>query len=251
MFTKITAQRLCRIALLGALTLTLSGVIGALAQGSTPTAPTPMRVEVQADDGLTLVGDLYNAELDVQTPALLLMHMYGGRRTDWRPLIPALTGAGYRVIAVDLRGHGATGGSNDWQAAVGDVQTWLDWMEAQPSIDPDKIAVVGASIGANLALVGCANDTHCVTAVALSPGTNYFGVTTNDAIKTLRSRSALLVASQTDEPSSSSVRTLTALAEGEVGLQLYRGGTHGTLLLVTQGKTLIPQITHWLDDHLR
>ncbi len=76
-------------------------------------------------------------------------------------------------------------------------------------------------------------------------------MTTNDAIKTLRSRSALLVASQTDEPSSSSVRTLTALAEGEVGLQLYRGGTHGTLLLVTQGKTLIPQITHWLDDHLR
>ena len=82
--------------------------------------------------------------------------MYGGQRADWLPLIPALTNAGYRVIAVDLRGHGETGGSNDWQAAIGDVQTWLDWIEAQPSMNPDKIAIVGASIGANLALVGCA-----------------------------------------------------------------------------------------------
>ena len=110
------------------------------------------------------------------------------------------------MIAVDLRGHGETGGSNDWQAAIGDVQTWLDWIESQPSIDPDRIALVGASIGANLALVGCANDAHCVTAVALSPGTDYFGITTSDAIVTLRDRSALLVASQTDQPSGTSVR---------------------------------------------
>ena len=78
MLTKATVQRVCRIALLGALTLTLSGVIGVLAQDDTPTAapPVPLRVEVQAADGLMLVGDLYNAELSVQTPALLLMHMY-------------------------------------------------------------------------------------------------------------------------------------------------------------------------------
>ncbi len=136
MFTKFTVRRLCWIALLGV--LTLSGGFDALAQdASTPTAPTPVRVEVQAADGLTLVGDLYNAELDVQTPAVLLMHMYGGRRTDWRALIPALTGAGYRVIAVDLRGHGETGGSNDWQAAVGDVQTWLDWMRS-PAVNRSR-----------------------------------------------------------------------------------------------------------------
>lgn len=253
MYQPTRRQRLSHLLALGALALTLAILIApTLAQDSTPTptVPAPMRVEVQAADGLTLVGDLYNAELDAQTPAVLLMHMYQGRRTDWRTLLPALTGAGYHVISVDLRGHGETGGDRDWQAAVGDVQTWLDWMETQPSINPDKIGIIGASIGANLALVGCANDTHCLTAVALSPGTNYLGVTTTNAIKDLRSRSALLVASQTDEPSSS-VRTLTALADGEVGLQLYRGGTHGTLLLVTQGKSLIPMISNWLDTHLK
>lgn len=211
----------------------------------------PVRIEVTAADGVTLVGDLYNAERNIQTPAVLLMHMFGGSRRDWQPLIPALTGAGYRVLTVDLRGHGETGGRRDWQAAVTDVQTWLDWMHSQPSILPDKIAIVGASIGSNLALVGCANDDACVTAVALSPGLNYFGVTTSDAMEGLSRRSALLVASQTDSPSGDSVKTLAALAEGEVGLQLYRGGTHGTLLLISQGKTLIPLITNWLDIHLR
>ncbi len=123
--------------------------------------------------------------------------------------------------------------------------------KSQPSIDPDRIALVGASIGANLALVGCANDAHCVTAVALSPGTDYFGITTSDAIVTLRDRSALLVASQTDQPSGTSVRELTTLAQGEIGLQLYRGSTHGTRLLSTEDQSLIPLIVGWLDVHLR
>ncbi len=249
MFTNITVRRFCRITLLGALTLALSGVIGALAQDNTPPARTPMRVEIPAADGLTLVGDLYNAELNVQTPALLLMHMYNGKRTDWQPLIPALTNAGYRVITVDLRGHGETGGSRDWQAAVGDVQTWLDWMRTQPSIDPDKIGVVGASIGANLALVGCANDAQCVTAIALSPGLDYFGVTTSAAMEALNLRSALLFASRSDRPSGSDVPQLLTTGTGEVAVQLFSGRAHGTALLPARG--IQKTIVNWLDDHLR
>ena len=65
----------------------------ATAQDATPeatatAAATPdvavQRIEIQAADGLTLVGDLYNAQLNVQTPALLLMHMFQGNRHDSR-----------------------------------------------------------------------------------------------------------------------------------------------------------------------
>ena len=56
--------------------------------------------------GFTLVGDEYNIELNVQTPAILLMHMFQGNRHDWDAQIPALTSQGYRVLNVDLRGHG-------------------------------------------------------------------------------------------------------------------------------------------------
>lgn len=222
----------------------------AAAQTATPFLRTPMRIEIQATDGVTLVGDLYNAELSVQTPAVLLLHMVGGSRADWQPLIPALTNAGYRVLAVDLRGHGESRGTRDWEAAVEDTQTWLGWMHSQPAILPDGVAVVGASIGANLALVGCAADAACQTAVALSPGLNYFDVAPADAITGgFGDRAALLVASRTDRPSGGDTQTLAARGRGEVGVLLYPGGVHGTGLLLSQPDT-IPSIVNWLDMHL-
>jgi acetyl esterase/lipase len=233
--------------------LALSAALSAAAQDTATVPPpgsTPMRIEIQAADGVTLVGDLYNAELNVQTPAVLLMHMYNGQRGDWRSLIPALTAQGFRVVNVDLRGHGDSSGKRDWQAAVTDVQAWLDWMHSQPSIVPEKIAIVGGSVGANLALVGCANDTDCVTAVALSPGLDYFGITTSEAVEPgLRQRSALILASRGDNPSGKDVVELLARGRGDLDVHLYAGSRHGTNLLLNPS---VPgEIVAWLNGHLR
>src|SRR6185369_9428606 len=116
--------------------------------------------------------------------------------------VPELTKAGYSVLNVDLRGHGATGGKTNWPMAVTDVQTWLDWVRTQPNIRANSVSIIGASVGSNLALIGCANDKDCVTAIALSPGSDYFGLRPNDFIADgLKDRSALLVVSRKDEPS--------------------------------------------------
>ncbi len=39
-------------------------------------------------------------------PAVLLLHGFPDSRRSWRHLVPALAGAGYRVLAPDLRGYG-------------------------------------------------------------------------------------------------------------------------------------------------
>jgi len=232
--------------------LTVFMVAPAAAQDATPEA-TPdvavLRVEVQAEDGLTLVGDLYNAQMNSQMPAILLMHMFQGNRHDWDAQIPAFTAQGYRVLNVDLRGHGESKGFRDWQKAITDVQSWLDWMESQPAIDADKIAIVGASVGANLALVGCAADTHCVTVVALSPAKDYFHITTSDAIKTLSDRSMLIMGSQLDLPSGIDQRSMTDLSAGEISVHLFAGQRHGLALF--RYESVSPEIVNWLDDHLR
>ena len=209
----------------------------------------PMRIEIQAADGLTLVGDLYNAQLNVQTPAILLMHMLGGSRSDWHRFIPDLTAQGYRVLTVDLRGHGETTGGRDWQAAIGDTQSWLNWMHSQPAIISDRIAIVGASIGSNLALVGCAADDHCTTAVALSPAKDYFKVTTSDAMAALRQRSAFILASQRDLPSGPDVRTMPELSSGEISVHLFAGQRHGLALFANA--SVSEEIIDWLNGHLR
>lgn len=214
----------------------------------------PQRVEVAAEDGLMLVGDFYALATDTDTelPTVLLMHQNQSTRQSWQPLIGPLLEAGFNVLTVDLRAHGETGGTRDWEAAVGDVQTWLDWLREQPTVRDSAIATVGASIGSNLALVGCANDPTCVTAVALSPGVDYFGVMPRDALAVgLEFRSALLVAAQDDPQSANSIWQFVMDASGEIGVKIYRRAGHGTTIFSgAEGENLIALIIDWLETEL-
>ncbi|MBA3875228.1 MAG: alpha/beta fold hydrolase [Anaerolineae bacterium] len=223
----------------------------AVAQDATATPASPI-VKVTASDGQVLVGDYIPATGQGDHPAVLLMHMYQSIRQSWKDFVPELTKAGYNVLNVDLRGHGATGGPMNWSASVTDVQTWLDWLRAQPNVRASGVSIIGASVGSNLAIIGCANDKQCATVIALSPGANYFDLQPNDFIvKGLRDRSALLVASQKDEPSISGVKQFTATAQGEIGVQLFAGNLHGTAILNSPvfKKRLTAMMINWLNDH--
>lgn len=223
----------------------------ALAQEAT-TTPEPTVVKVAASDGLMLVGDFYAASGEGDKPAILLMHMYQNVRQSWKEFVPKLLDAGYSVLNVDLRGHGETGGSTNWPLAVTDVQTWLDWLREQPGVRDDAVSIIGASVGSNLALIGCANDKACVTAIALSPGSDYFGLRPKDFIaEGLKDRSAFVVASQKDSASAQGVKQFTVIATGELGVQLYSGSLHGTNILNSKlyRERLTKMMINWLDDH--
>jgi hypothetical protein len=90
----------------------------------------------------------------------------------------------------------------------------------------------------------------CATAIALSPGTEYFGIRTEDAVSAgLRLRSALLVAGRNDHPSIDGVMALIDAARGEIGVQIYNDGIHGTNMFPPHGDSLIPLIVNWLNAH--
>jgi pimeloyl-ACP methyl ester carboxylesterase len=219
----------------------------AAAQG----APEPQRVEVAASDGLTLVGNFLpapeDAAGDTGAPTVLLLHQFGASKASWGSLIPALHDAGYTILAVDLRGHGETGGSLDWPQAERDTQTWLDWLRQQSGVDEERLSIIGSSIGSNLALRGMANDERVVTAVAISPGLDYFGVTTQDAVEIIGQRPVLLITAQRDTQSSAGVKTLAAVVQGDALIRIYRGGAHGVSLF--SQADCIPMIVLWLDAH--
>jgi len=208
------------------------------------------RVELEAEDGLVLVGDFIPLPEtpDDDAPAVLLLHMLGSDRGAWDSLLMPLQDAGYHILNVDMRGHGETGGSRDWELAETDHQLWLDWLKGQEGVRTDAIAVVGGSIGSNMALIACANDMDCVTAIALSPGLDYSGVMPETAVtEGLAERSALLVGARNDGAVADSVLQMAANAPGEVGLRLYPGRAHGTRLL--EDESVITMIIHWLDAH--
>jgi pimeloyl-ACP methyl ester carboxylesterase len=207
----------------------LISVMPTLAQ-DTP-KPVPEAAEVEAADGLVLKGDLYRPDTIPEggAPALLLMHQYQSSRAGYKAVIPEFVAAGYIVLAVDLRGHGATGGKNDWVAAQTDTQMWLAWLREQEGVSDNKVAIIGASIGSNLALVGCAQDPDCVTVIALSPGLDYFGVQPKDfVVNDLATRSALLIAGSRDRESADTIRSIFTAARGRVGAEMFPSGLHGT-----------------------
>ena len=207
---------------------------------------TPESVSIEAEDGLLLVGDYYfpSGEMDGEAvPSVILLHMLSSNRTTWKPLIPVLVNDyGLAVLNIDMRGHGETGGSQDWSAAEIDVQTLIDWLRTQDDINPNAVSIVGASIGSNLALRGWANDETILTAVALSPGLDYRGVTTQDAVEAGSDRAVMLVASRQDTPSALAVTTLFTVTTADVQVRLYNGRLHGTQLL--ENEAVVDELTH-------
>jgi predicted acyl esterase len=206
-----------------------------------------IQVEVAASDGLMLIADLIvPAELEGDAPAILLIHMLGSQRNAYEPLLPYLSDAGFIVLNADMRGHGATGGSQDWDLAEQDIQVWLDWLREQDGVDGTRVAIIGGSIGGNLALIGCANDENCVTAVALSPGTDYRGVAPGDAVES--GINALLMASHRDTFAADSIREFFANGTGYVAARMYQGSAHGTNLFNNDLDSVANAIVNWLDE---
>ncbi len=204
---------------------------------------------VASSDGLRLRGTLFRAAQE-PAPALLLLHMIDGRKEDWMPLVTPLQQGGYTVLVVDMRGHGLTGGSSDWSLARQDTIDILATLRLVDGVNALRIGAVGADIGGNLALAGCAVTEFCRVVVMLSPGLDYRGVTSEGAVTQLGDRPLLLVASQEDSNAAQSAQILESLAAGPHELVFYNGAGHGTTMLRLESR-LAGVIPAWLDTHLR
>ncbi len=199
------------------------------------------------DDQATLVADFYPAA--EPAPVLLLLHMLNSNRSAWEPLIPDLREAGYAILNIDMRGHGASGGTRVWDSTIADMQGWVGWLAAEGRLSEPGLAVIGGSIGANVALISCAETETCLGAVALSPGLDYRGVMPESAlVDGLADRSALLVAAQNDSSSSTAIRQMFLNAKGDVTARLYPGRAHGTRLFDSDYASVSRLILGWLDE---
>lgn len=229
----------------------------ALAQDAPAEAPavTPQPVEISAaSDGATLRGDFYAPPAlapDEAAPAVLLLHQLYATRASWGAVAEALATDGFRVLAVDLRGWGATGGDIDWALAPDDTQDWLAWLVAQPGVRGDAVFVMGASMGANLALRGCAEAPDhanvCAAAVAVSPGLNYFGVRTAAAVET--GTPALIVYAEGDRRPARDVPLMLESAGANLETILFTGREHGMALFDAHPE-LAAEVITWMQARI-
>jgi len=212
----------------------------------TPTAtntaePDWVTVSATADDGLGLVGDFYPTV--AENPTVILLHQLYTDRSSWTPYMASLRDAGINVLVVDLRGHGLTGGEVNWIAATQDVQSWFNWLRTEAGVRPDAISVMGSSMGANLAIVGCGADVFCRSAIAISPGWEYYGLSVELALEEqLANRTALIIYAERDRYPAIGVPLMKDIASEQTQFIEFPGNAHGMNLYKIEVEALMPVI---------
>jgi alpha-beta hydrolase superfamily lysophospholipase len=78
-------------------------------------------VAFRASDGTSLSAVLYEADHQ-PAPAVVLVHMLTRTHADWAAFANELQQAGFHVLAIDLRGHGDSGGRYDPDGDLGVMQ---------------------------------------------------------------------------------------------------------------------------------
>ncbi|MEW5938231.1 MAG: hypothetical protein AB1750_01100 [Chloroflexota bacterium] len=242
--------------------------------------PEPQRVEFQAEDGINLVGYYYPAAVD-PAPALVLMHWAGGTHCDWiavnlvqwaqnrglpegiaanpacanaelripdslAEFPPLPEGQSYAIFAFDYRGYGESEDSANWDPSgyLKDSIAAVKTAQRLEGVDPNRVATIGASIGADGAIDACAEG--CLGALSLSPG-NYLGVDYAGAVKALgaEQKPAWCVASKQDGESYPKCQN----ASGDFFQKfIYEENGHGMSLFAS---SFDPKVTQIIFDFMR
>jgi alpha-beta hydrolase superfamily lysophospholipase len=218
-------------------------------------------VSFTTEDGVTIVGLVHDGP--AEGPAALLVHMMPATKESWNVFADKLVQAGFgTVLAIDLRGHGEStagpgGTSLDYrafddaqhQAAIHDVDAAAAWLRDIRHVDPKRLAIVGASIGANLAISYGADHPDIPAVVALSPGLDYRGITTGDKIGRFTVAQSLELVASDDDPASFNAVDELAVAQPHASVAKLSGAGHGTAMFTTPG--VMDDVVAWLVAHTR
>jgi len=121
----------------------------------------PAVAEVRSTGGLRLRCLVWGRDGD---PTAVLVHGNGGHAHWWDPVVPALV-PGWRLVAVDLRGHGESGWPREPRYRVQDFAVDLDAVRA--ALAPGPVALVGHSMGGRIAAWYASERPGAITRLAL------------------------------------------------------------------------------------
>lgn len=206
----------------------------------------------------------YWAPLRSGSPGVILAHMRGADKSSFAGFAAKLVEEGYSAIAIDFRGHGATMdpqgrqtnladlADKDYLAMLSDISAAHEFLDSRKEVDGDRVAVVGASIGANLGIMYAAGDRRVRTVVGLSPGLDYRGLKPIDYLEGYGQRALYLVVSKQDAYSFQSCQAIKQAAReaDPISLRAFEGTAHGTDLLAAHQGLDMTIITGWLYNHL-
>ncbi|PIR66910.1 MAG: hypothetical protein COU51_01230 [Parcubacteria group bacterium CG10_big_fil_rev_8_21_14_0_10_36_14] len=213
------------------------------------------KINFLTSDGVKIVGNWFPVE-NVKKYAVLL-HMRPATKESWDEFAKKLVEAEISALAIDLRGHGESIKQNgvkiDYKNfpdgshadCKKDVDATINRLREAGASDED-IVLIGGSIGANLAIDGMSRYSKIKKGVALSPGIEFLGISTEDAVKNLSIKQKLfMVASADDTYSYDSVKKLHGLNPDSTEIELYDTTGHATKMFASEPE-LMEKLINWL-----
>jgi pimeloyl-ACP methyl ester carboxylesterase len=190
-------------------------------------------VTITAGDGARV----YGVETGTGTVGVVLAHQYLSDHCEWMDFAHELAGGGYRALAIDLRGNGASSGG-----APGRYDR--DVIAAAKRLRADgatKVVLVGASMGATAVLVaGSELKPGAGAVISLSAPARYRALDALFAVRHSRVPVRFL-ASRLDQPFAGDARRLMrASVAKDKAVAVYAGARHGSSVLdVPAAKALV------------
>jgi dipeptidyl aminopeptidase/acylaminoacyl peptidase len=144
----------------------------------------PELVHYESFDGLRVPAFVYRPSVPGPHPVVLLIH--GGPESQFRPGFNSriqtwVAKLGVAVIAPNVRGSTGYGRSylsldNGFgrEDSVRDIGALLDWVEAQPDLDEDRVAAYGGSYGGYMVLASLVHHSHRLRAAVEIVGISNF-----------------------------------------------------------------------------
>lgn len=235
------------------LALAVLAVIGAACAGDAAT-PQNSTVIAPSDNvlsvGIVVPGDtvvrngwLYGDEHEV---LVILSHMRGNDQTAWESFAEELADNGYAALTFDFRGHGISGGDEDFDLLDDDLAAVISFMRAKGR---EQIFFVGASMGGTTSLVVAAQE-PVTGVVSISSPSEFQGHNARGAIGRI-SAPVLLIAAEDDVAAMVSLEELREAATQPSQILTYTGGEHGTALFEGEHAADVQeQIIKFLADHV-
>jgi len=103
-------------------------------------------------------------------PAVVMMHGWGGNAEMMLPLASPLHAAGFAVLLVDARNHGRSDADtfSSMPRFAEDMASGYEWLAGQDGIDPERIALLGHSVGAAASLLLASRQPEVAAVVSIA-----------------------------------------------------------------------------------
>lgn len=210
------------------------------------------KVSFSAADGTKIVANFFPAD---SKKAVICVHQFNSSKESYNALAQFLNKNGFAVLSIDLRGHGESKGTgslsspfslqdSDFQNMEWDILAGQQFLRQKGFTD---FYLVGASIGANLAIMVPTENPGFKAAVALSPGEEYKSLAPMNAARKTKVP-ALLVASKEDAYSFQSVQKLYPSFDVPAKKIELNNAGHGTNML-EKDSSLQQSVLNWLQKY--